>query len=135
MTQNRQSTKMYIVHRNTLLDSFWRQIVWFQPKEDSDRIRISFFKNRIGSDSENPLIRSSLAHASAVISVEHDPVSRSQSNRILQFRTGSDWISRKLNRIRYGFLNCVDHCSQMLNQRVFSDINRIGSNISTGLPD
>jgi len=31
------------------------RIVWFQPKQDSDRIRISFFKNRIGSDSKIPL--------------------------------------------------------------------------------
>ena len=28
-------------------------------------------------------------------SVEHDPVSGSRSKRILQFRTGSDWISKK----------------------------------------
>jgi len=55
MRQNRHSTKMYVVHRNTLSDSFWIRIVWFQPKQDSDRIRISFLKNRIGSDSENPL--------------------------------------------------------------------------------
>jgi len=60
----------------------------------------------------------------------------SRSNRILQFRTGSgsDWISKKLNRIRYGYPNCIDHCSKMLNQSFFSDINRIGSNIWTGLP-
>jgi len=34
-------------------------------------------------------------------SVEHDLVSRSRSNRILQFSTGtrSDWISKKLYRI------------------------------------
>jgi len=70
------------------------------------------------------------------ISVEHDPVSGSRSNRILQFRTrsGLDWISKKLNRIKYGYPNCIDHCSIMLNQS-FSDINRIGSNIWTGLPD
>ena len=36
--QNRQSTKMYVVHHNTLSDSFWIQIVWFQPKQDSDII-------------------------------------------------------------------------------------------------
>ena len=46
---------MYVVHRNTLSDSFRIRIVWFQQKQDSDRMRISFFKNRIGSDSENPL--------------------------------------------------------------------------------
>ena len=46
---------MYVVHRHTLSDNFWIWIAWFQPKQDSDRIRISFFKNRIGSDSENPL--------------------------------------------------------------------------------
>jgi len=44
---------MYVVHRNILSDSFWIRIVWFQPKQDSDRI--SFFKNRIGSDSKNLL--------------------------------------------------------------------------------
>ena len=43
---------MYVVHRNTLSDGFRIRIVWFQPKQDSDRIRISFFKNRIGSDSK-----------------------------------------------------------------------------------
>jgi len=46
---------MYVVHHNTLSDSFWIQIVWFQQKQDSDGIMISFFKNRIGSDSKNPL--------------------------------------------------------------------------------
>ena len=51
----RHSTKMYVVHHNTLSDSYRIWIVWFQPKQDSDRIRISFFKNRIGSDSKNPL--------------------------------------------------------------------------------
>jgi len=50
MRQNRQSTKMYVVHHNALLDSFRIRIVWFQPNQDSGRIRISFFKNRIGSD-------------------------------------------------------------------------------------
>jgi len=55
MRQNRHSTEIYVVHRNTLSDSFRIQIVWFQLKQDSDRIRISFFINRIGSDSENPL--------------------------------------------------------------------------------
>jgi len=49
-------------------------------------------------------------------SVDHDPVSGSRSNRILQFRTGSgsDWILKKLYRIRYGYPNCFDHWSQML---------------------
>ena len=50
--QNRQRAKIYVVHHDTLLDSFRIQIVWFQPKQDSDRIRISFLKNRIGSDSK-----------------------------------------------------------------------------------
>ena len=40
-----------IVHHNTLSDSFRLQILCFQPKQDSDQIRISFFKNRIESDS------------------------------------------------------------------------------------
>jgi len=48
--QNRQSTKMYLVHHNALLDSFRIRIRWFQTKQDSDRIWISFFKNRIRSD-------------------------------------------------------------------------------------
>jgi len=54
-------------------------------------------------------------------SVEHDTVSGSRSNRILHFRTGSglDWILKKLYRIRYGYPNCIDHCSQMLNQSFF----------------
>ena len=37
------------MHRNTLPKIFRIQIVWFQPKQDLDRIRISFFKNRIES--------------------------------------------------------------------------------------
>ena len=40
-------------------------------------------------------------------SVEHDSVSGSRSNRVLQLRTGSgsDWISKKiLNRIRYVYM-------------------------------
>jgi len=55
MRQNWQSTKMYVVHHNTLSDSFRIRILWFQSKQDSDRIRISFFKNRIGSDSKKTL--------------------------------------------------------------------------------
>jgi len=47
--------KVYVVHHNTLSDSFWIRIVWFQPKQYSDRIQISFFKNRIGSVSKNQL--------------------------------------------------------------------------------
>ena len=55
------------------------------------------------------------------ISVENDPVSGSRSNRIMQFRTGPglDWILKKLNRIRYGYPNCIDHCSKFLNQSFF----------------
>jgi len=52
MRQNRQSTKVFVVHHDSLSDSFRIRIVWFHPKQDSDRIRISFFKNRIGSDSK-----------------------------------------------------------------------------------
>jgi len=55
MGQNKHSTKMCVVHHNTLSDSFRVRIVWFQPKQDSDRIQISFFQNRIGWDSKNPL--------------------------------------------------------------------------------
>jgi len=47
-------------------------------------------------------------------------------------RTG---FGKKLYRIRYGYPNCFDHCSQMLNQGVFQDLNRLGSNIWTRLPD
>ena len=57
---------MHVVHHNTLSDSFRRRIVWFLPKQDSDRIRISFFKNRIGSDCEYPL-SDHLCHAVALI--------------------------------------------------------------------
>jgi len=42
---------MYVVHEITLSDSFWIWIVWFQPKQDSDRI--SLLKNRTGLDSKN----------------------------------------------------------------------------------
>jgi len=83
-----------------------------------------------------PIERRTLYHTE-LMSVEHDKVSGSRSKWILQFRTrsGSDSISKKLYRIKYGYPNRVDHCSQMLNQRVFSDGNRIGSNIWTVLPD
>ena len=40
MRQNRQSTKIYAVHHNTLSDSFRIQIVWLQPKQDLVQIRI-----------------------------------------------------------------------------------------------
>jgi len=38
-----------------------------------------------------------------------------------------DWTGfwKILNRIGYGYPNCVDHCSEMFNESVFSDINRI----------
>jgi len=48
MRQNRQSTEMYVLHHNALSDSLRNRIVWFQQKQDSDRI--SFFKNKISSD-------------------------------------------------------------------------------------
>ena len=52
---------------------------------------------------------------------EHDPVSRSRSNLILHLRTASglDWILKKHNRIRYGYPNCIDHCSKLLKQSFF----------------
>ena len=58
------------------------------------------------------------------------------SNRIRQFRTGPDWTAfrKKIFRIRNGYSNCVDHSSHMPNQSL-SDINGIGSNIWTVLPD
>jgi len=37
------------------LDTFRLRIVGFNPKQDWDWNRISFFKNRIGSDSKKPL--------------------------------------------------------------------------------
>ena len=46
---------MYVVQHNTLVVSFQIRIVSFQPKQESNRIQISCFKNRIGSDSKNPL--------------------------------------------------------------------------------
>jgi len=55
MRQNKHYTKIYVVHHNTLSDSFRIRILWFWPKQDSDRIRISFFENMIGWDSKNPL--------------------------------------------------------------------------------
>jgi len=33
--------------------------------------------------------------------------------------SGSDWNSKKLNRIRYGCPICINQCSKMLDQRVF----------------
>ena len=51
-----------IIH---FLKNFRIQIVWFQQKRDADRIRISFFKNRIGSDSKKHS-RSSLLQSGAV---------------------------------------------------------------------
>jgi len=59
----------------------------------------------------------------SVAIVEHEPVFGWRSNRILQFRTG---FTKNLYRMRYGSQKCVDHCSQMLNQRDFTDIKRIG---------
>ena len=58
-------------------------------------------------------------------SVEHELVSGSWFNQMLLFRTrsGLDWMSKTLYRIRYGYPNCVDHCSQMLNQS-FSYMNQ-----------
>jgi len=44
-------------------------------------------------------------------------------------------FGNKLYRIKCGYPNCIDHYSKMFNQRVISDINRIGSNIWTVLPD
>ena len=48
-----------------------------------------------------------------------------------------DWTGSRKNRYRngYGYQNCVDHCSRMLNQRFFSDENRMGSNIWMVQPD
>jgi len=65
-------------------------------------------------------------------SVEHDPVSGSPSKWILQFRTGSgsDWISKNLSgsdmdiQIQTAVITAVKCLIT-----VFTDINRIGSNI------
>jgi len=67
-------------------------------------------------------------------SVKHYPVAGLRSNRIVQFTTGSGF-SNKLYRIRYGYPNCVDDCRRMFNQKGIPDINRIGSNIWTILPE
>ena len=56
-----------------------------------------------------------------------------QPDSAIQTGSGLNWISKKLNRI--GYPNCIGHCSLMLNQSFFSYINRIGSNIWTGLLD
>ena len=50
-----------VIHAYTRSDSFRIRIVWFQPKEDSDRIRISCFKiqKRAGLKT-NCIFRSSL---------------------------------------------------------------------------
>jgi len=71
-----------------------------------------------------------------VLSVDHDLVAGSRSNRILPFRTGPGWTGfrKYLYGIGYGYPNCVDHCSRVLNQSFFSDINRNGSNIWILLP-
>ena len=74
-------------------------------------------------------------------SVEHDPVSGSPSKWILQFRTGSgsDWISKKLVRIGYGYSNpnCSDHCSKMFNHSFYGYkpdwIKYLGSTTGLGL--
>ena len=70
-------------------------------------------------------------------SVEHDPVAGSRSNRILQFRTGSgfDWILKKNSTRSDMDIQTALITSVICLIRVFSDINRIGSNILTGLPD
>jgi len=95
--------------------------------------RAGVLKRGAGVESESEKCDS--AHLYCLSSVENHLVSGSRSNRILQFRTGLDWISKKLNRIRYGYPNRIDHCSLMLNQSSFKDINRIGSKIRTGFPD
>jgi len=56
MRQNRHSIKVYVCCASYyILDSFRIRIEWIQPKEESDWIRISFFKHRIGSDSKKTL--------------------------------------------------------------------------------
>jgi len=46
--QNTHSTKIYVVHHNTLSDSFRIRIVWFQPKQESDTDIIFPKQDRIG---------------------------------------------------------------------------------------
>jgi len=46
---------MHVVHHNTPSNSFQIRIEWFQPKQDSDRMQILFFINRIWSDSKKSL--------------------------------------------------------------------------------
>jgi len=38
---------MYVVHHNTLLDSFQIRIVWFQQKQDTDRIAKSTIRSSL----------------------------------------------------------------------------------------
>jgi len=93
--QNRHSTKMYVMQHNTLLDIFRIRIVWFQPKQDSNWIRISFFKNRIGSDSKNPL-------SDHLWALDH----RDEHWTGL----GSDWIRSLMNFVDFG-LDWTAKCS------------------------
>ena len=64
--------------------------IWFQPKQDSDRIRISFLKNRIGSDSKNPL-SDHLWHILLLLpKLKSDSGSRSGISQIFDCETGSE---------------------------------------------
>ena len=58
-----------------------------------------------------------------------------QSDSAIQNRTGLDWILKKINRIRYGYPKLHWSLQYTASPEFFLDINRIGSNIWTGLPD
>jgi len=69
--------------------------------------------------------------------VEHDPISGSWSNRILEYRTGSglDWISESSTRSDMDIQTALITRVWCLNRVFFSVINRFGSYIPTSLPD
>jgi len=79
-------------------------------KNFADRTGLdSNYQIRTGTGLKNFTVCSSLIF----YSVANGPASWSWSNRILQIRTGPglDWIFEKLNRNRFGYPNCIDHCS------------------------
>ena len=79
----------------------------FQELTDQDWIELNFCGS--GLNSGWKILQFAHLCSMASTSVEDDPLSGSHSDRILEFRTGtgSDWILKKLNRIRYGYSNCI----------------------------
>ena len=121
---------MYVVHRNTPSDSFRIRMVWFQPKQNSDRIRISFSKNRTGSDSKKTL--SDHLWCTPVLNIigfpDRDPTifCNSEPDSVWAgFWKNSTGLDMDIQTALITAVWCLI--------RVFSDINRIGSNIWTDL--